>query len=134
MSTIESPYVLGIAEKPQAARRLANALDERNKPTYKKMSGVPVFICQRDGKRIVIAPAIGHLFTLSPISKTWNYPVLDYEWVPSYTADKTARTKNFIDTFKALGKHADNIIIMTDYQSLIILISLIKPIFFPIFL
>ena len=116
MSTIESPYILGIAEKPQAARRLANALDEKNKPTYKKMSGVPVYICQRDGKRIVIAPAIGHLFTLSPISKTWNYPVLDYEWVPSYTVDKTTRTKNFIDTFKVLGKSAENVIIMTDYD------------------
>ncbi|MCG3216607.1 MAG: DNA topoisomerase I [Candidatus Heimdallarchaeota archaeon] len=116
MSTIESPYVLGIAEKPQAARRLARALDEKSKPQLKKMRGVSVFICQRGNKKIVIAPAIGHLFSISPISKTWNYPVLDYEWVPSYIVDKNARTKNFIDIFKILAKGADEVIIMTDYD------------------
>ncbi len=116
MSSIEAPYVLGIAEKPQAARRLAYALDENNKPTIKKLRNISVFVCTRDNNRIVIAPAVGHLFTLSSIGKTWNYPVLDYEWVPSHTVDKSARTKNFVDVFKSLAKGAQDIIIMTDFD------------------
>ncbi len=116
MSSIEPPYVLGIAEKPQAARRLAYALDENNKPTIKKIRNISIFVCKRNNDNIVIAPAVGHLFTLSSIGKTWNYPVLDYEWVPSHTIDKKARTKNFTDTFKSLAKGAKNVIIMTDFD------------------
>ena len=62
----------------------------------KKVENISVFICNRDGKKIVVAPALGHLFSLSSISKTWNYPVLDYEWVPSYIENKKSKTKNFI--------------------------------------
>jgi len=116
LSSIEAPYILGIAEKPQAARRLAFALDEKNKPQNKRLKNVPVYICERDGKKIVIAPAVGHLFTLTSIGKTWNYPVLDYEWVPSHVANKNARTKNFVDVFKSLAKGADDVIIMTDFD------------------
>ena len=116
MSSIEAPYVLGIAEKPQAARRIAFALDENNKPQNKRIRNVPVHICNRDGKKIVIAPAVGHLFTLSSIGKTWNYPVLDYEWVPNHVVNKSARTKNFVDVFKSLAKGAKEVIIMTDFD------------------
>ena len=116
MTIVEGSYILGIAEKPQAAKRIANAIDENHKPTLRREKNVPLYICTRDNKKFVIAPAIGHLFTLSALSKTWNYPVLDYEWVPSYLVDKTARTKNFVDIFKQLAKGAQDIIIMTDYD------------------
>ncbi len=116
MSSIEAPYTLGIAEKPQAARRIAFALDENNKPENKRLKNVPIYVCKRDGKKIVIAPAVGHLFTLTPIGKTWNYPVLDYEWVPSYVVNKNARTKNFVDVFKSLAKGSDEVILMTDFD------------------
>ncbi|MHA2357149.1 MAG: DNA topoisomerase I [Candidatus Heimdallarchaeaceae archaeon] len=116
MSTVQGPYILGIAEKPQAAQRIARALDEKSKPQLQRIKNVPIYTCQRDNKKIVIAPALGHLFTLSPISKTWNYPVLDYEWLPSHEVDKKARTRNFIDIFKSLSKGAENIIVMTDFD------------------
>ena len=116
MPSINGPYVLGVAEKPQAASRLARALDENKKPVLKKIKGVPVYISLRDGKKIVIVPAIGHLLTLSPLSKSWNYPVLDYHWIPSHIANSKARTKNFVDTFKSLSKAASEIIVMTDYD------------------
>ncbi|NPD89194.1 MAG: DNA topoisomerase I [Asgard group archaeon] len=116
MSTIEGPYILGISEKPQAAQRIARALDKNNKPELNRIKNVPVYLCQRDGIKIVIAPALGHLLALSSISKTWNYPVLDYEWKPNYEVNKTARTKNFIDVFKSLSKNATDIIVMTDFD------------------
>ena len=92
------------------------ALDEKNKPTMKKVENISVFICNRDGKKIVVAPALGHLFSLSSKSKTWNYPVLDYEWVPSYIENKKLKTKNFIDAFKTLAKNAEGVILMTDFD------------------
>jgi len=116
VSSIETPYILGIAEKPQAARRIAYALDENNKPQNKRLKNIPIYICKRDGKNIVIAPTVGHLFTLSSIGKTWNYPVLDYEWVPSHFVNKNAKTKNFTDVFKSLAKGAEDVIIMTDFD------------------
>ena len=116
MSTIEGSYILGIAEKPQAAQRIARALDENNKPGFHRIKNVPVYLCQRGNTKIVIAPALGHLFTLSPISKTWNYPVLDYEWKPNHEVNKSARTKNFIDVFKQLAKKATATIVMTDFD------------------
>ncbi|MBY9000305.1 MAG: DNA topoisomerase I [Candidatus Heimdallarchaeota archaeon] len=116
MPLIDGPYVLGIAEKPQAASRLARALDDNRKPVMKKIKGVPVYISMREGKKIVIVPAIGHLLTLSPLSKSWNYPVLDYHWIPSHITNPKARTKNFVDTFKSLSKEASEIIVMTDFD------------------
>ena len=116
MTQIDGSYILGVSEKPQAASRLARALDENNKPALKKIKNVPVYICNNKGKKIVIVPAIGHLFTLSSISKSWNYPVLDYQWVPSHEVDSKSRTKNFVDTFKLLAKNAEKVIIMTDYD------------------
>ncbi len=116
MSTIEGPYILGISEKPQAAQRIARALDKNNKPELNRIKNVPVYLCERDGIKIVIAPALGHLFALSSISKTWNYPVLDYEWRPNYEVNKSAKTKNFVDVFKSLSKKATDIIVMTDFD------------------
>ncbi|MCK4845662.1 MAG: hypothetical protein KAS95_08310, partial [Candidatus Heimdallarchaeota archaeon] len=89
MSSKSETYTLGIAEKPQAARRIARALDEEGKPSVEKLNNVPIYTCTRDEKKIVVVPAIGHLFTLKQIGKTWNYPALDYEWVPTHTVDKT---------------------------------------------
>ncbi|NHK33086.1 MAG: DNA topoisomerase I [Asgard group archaeon] len=116
MSTIEGPYILGIAEKPQAAQRIARALDKNNKPEFYRIKNVPVYLCHRGNDKIVIAPALGHLFTLSSISKTWNYPVLDYEWKPNHEVNKSARTKNFIDVFKQLARKATDTIVMTDFD------------------
>ncbi len=116
MPSKSETYTLGIAEKPQAAKRIARALDEKGKPSVKRLNNVPVYTCTRNEKKIVVVPAIGHLFTLKQIGKTWNYPALDYEWVPTHTVDKTARTKNFVSTFSSLRKKASNVIIMTDYD------------------
>ncbi|MHA1304445.1 MAG: DNA topoisomerase I [Candidatus Heimdallarchaeaceae archaeon] len=116
MTSIQGPYILGISEKPQAAGRLAWAIDENNKPQRKRINNVPVYICNRDGQKIVIIPAIGHLFTIAQIGRSWNYPTLDFRWIPSYLVDKSSRTKNFIDTFSFLSSGASQVIIMTDYD------------------
>jgi len=116
MSIIQGSYTLGISEKPQAARRIARAIDENSKPESKKLNNVPVYVCHRAGKKIVIVPAIGHLLTLDQIGGTWNYPTLDFEWVPTHIRNKRARTANFVKTFNSLKSKAKKVIIMTDYD------------------
>lgn len=52
-------YTLIITEKPDAAKRIAQALDAKEKPQWVREKGVPFFIAERD-KKIVVVPAIGH--------------------------------------------------------------------------
>ncbi|MCK4933933.1 hypothetical protein KAS06_04610, partial [Candidatus Bathyarchaeota archaeon] len=57
-------YTLIVAEKPSAARRIAEALDVKNKPELRKDGGVSYFVVDR-GRKIVVVSAIGHLYTVT---------------------------------------------------------------------
>src|SRR4029077_2116472 len=86
-------YTLVICEKPDAARRVAEALASRPPETFKG-GGVPA--CRlRDlgGKRSVVCAAAGHLYGVSDTVKDRRvYPVLDLEWFPlGAINDKAAR-------------------------------------------
>ncbi len=116
MSDLPSSYILGIAEKPTAAKRIAKGLSEKGSITTHKLSNVSVYEFEKDGKTFLIAPAIGHIFTLSMIGHSWNYPALDFEWVPSYFFEEKERTRAFIDVFSILASGASSVIIMTDYD------------------
>jgi DNA topoisomerase IA len=60
-----------IAEKPDAAKRIATALDKNANPQKLNRSGVPYFEAYRNGK-ILIVPAIGHLYTILSEDKGHN--------------------------------------------------------------
>jgi len=57
-------YTLIITEKPDAANRIAMALDAIGKPEKIVSNGVPYYQAYRDGN-IVVIPSLGHLYTLS---------------------------------------------------------------------
>lgn len=107
---------LVICEKPTSAGRLAEALDEHQSPNALREQGVPYFQSYRDGKEYVVVPALGHLFTLTQASGTWNYPVFDIRWVPAHTVDKTSRTENFVAVISRLSKDVDGYISACDYD------------------
>ena len=52
-----------ITEKPDAASRIAAALDNGGKPTRFFVNGVPCYEVHRD-RKIVVVPALGHLYTV----------------------------------------------------------------------
>src|SRR3989344_1654367 len=54
-------YTLIITEKPQAAMKIASALGDARKFSE---NGVPYYELEREGKKIVVACAVGHLFGL----------------------------------------------------------------------
>ena len=106
-------YELIVTEKPQAAMKIADALGHSTKES---LHGIPYYEVNRQGKRIVVACAVGHLFTLTQMEKGSNFPVFNISWVPNYAVKKADFTKKYYDTLLSLAKNAGAITIATDYD------------------
>jgi len=110
-------YTLIVTEKPDAARRIAQALDADGKPRGYKRNGVPFFVAQRD-KTIVVVPAVGHLYTVTQENgKRGAYPVFSFKWAPRYEAEKGAQqTRTWIETITSFAENAAEFIDACDYD------------------
>jgi DNA topoisomerase-1 len=106
-------YELIITEKPQAAMKIADAL---GKAVKKNLHNVPYYEVTRNGKKIIVACAVGHLFTLTQIEKGAGFPVFDIRWVPNYLVRKKDFTKRYYDTLLNFAKSAGEITVATDYD------------------
>jgi len=106
-----------ITEKPDAAARIANALDENGKPRKATDSGVPFYIARRGGE-IVIVPALGHLYTVGSLEKDRkSYPIFEYKWIPLCEAERNAkRIHAWIATISKLAENAEIFIDACDYD------------------
>jgi len=85
-------YELIITEKPQAALKISNALGVATKREI--VRGVPYYEVDRNGKKIIVACAVGHLFTLKQNVSGSTVPIFDISWVPNYMVKKKDFTKN----------------------------------------
>ena len=86
-------YTLVICEKPDAARRVADALSSGAPETF-RVRGVHAFRLEdAGGKRYVVCAAMGHLYGISDTVKDRRvYPALDLEWFPlGELRDKAAK-------------------------------------------
>ena len=105
-----------ITEKPDAANRIAMALDTDGKPKKTVSNGVPYYRVYRDGN-IVVVPALGHLYTISNKLKGRSYPVFDYQWVPRYQAERRAyRIRVWLKVITQLAKEADGFVDACDFD------------------
>lgn len=105
-----------IAEKPDAARRIAAALSQATLDNPKR-GELPLYEINRNGDRIKVMSALGHLYTLKQSGKGWDYPVFEMEWVPKYEVEKSSiDTKPFIEKFRELSADAESFIVATDYD------------------
>ena len=105
-----------ITEKPDAANRIAMALDTDGKPKKTVSNGVPYYQAYRDGN-IVVVPALGHLYTISSKLKGRSYPVFDYQWVPRYQAERRAyRIRVWLKVIAQLAKEADGFVDACDFD------------------
>jgi len=108
---------LVIAEKPTAAKRIAEALDENSNPSEIKKRGVSYFECVRNECTLLVVYALGNLFELKQTEKGWTYPRLEVEWVPKYEVVKKAtNVKPIINLIKGLSKDIDTFVVATDYD------------------
>ncbi len=103
-------HLLIIAEKPSAAKKIAEALAEK-KIIKKSIEKVSYYEIKRDNKKIIVASAVGHLFGLKAKSKGGGYPDFSYDWIPAYKISKKAEfTKKYLDVLNVLVKEADDFI------------------------
>jgi DNA topoisomerase-1 len=110
-------YTLLISEKPDAMRRIAEALAE-GKSLVKKVNenNVAYYEFKRNGKKHVIVCAVGHLFNLNPVDKGgWTYPVFDLEWKPTFEVRKESEfSRKYFEVVEAMARNASDYIVCTD--------------------
>jgi DNA topoisomerase-1 len=113
ITLVPDGYELIITEKPQAALKIASSL---GKSVQKSINGVPYYEVDRQGKKIVVASAVGHLFTLAQTSSGSGIPVFDIKWVPNYMARKGDFSKKYHDVLAKLVKNSGSMTVATDYD------------------
>ncbi|NMB66760.1 DNA topoisomerase I [Candidatus Woesearchaeota archaeon] len=109
----EGGYELIITEKPQAALKIAESLGKSKKLSF---NNIPYYEVKRNDKKIFVACAVGHLFSLGQINKKVEIPTFDISWFPNYLLKKGDFTKKYYDTILKLAKEASEITIATDYD------------------
>ena len=109
-------YELIICEKPQAAKKIAEALAD-NTPKKESVKKVPYYKLKHNNKDLVVGCAVGHLYTVAEKGKgKWTYPVFELEWIPSYEKSKQKYSKNYINVLKKLSKDASSYTVACDYD------------------
>lgn len=104
--------LLIITEKPQAALKIASALGAAKKYAENR---VPFYELTRNGRQIIVACAVGHLFNLTYSKGQTGWPIYNMEWEPSYK--KAAYMKNYYDTLSKLRNRAGEFMVATDYDN-----------------
>jgi DNA topoisomerase-1 len=110
-------YTLIVTEKPDAAQRIAKALDSHGEPEKIEENGVPYFRAHRD-QTLIVVPALGHLYTVVHTRGRRNYyPVFNFKWAPRYSAERKAKqTRTWIEVISKLASNAKNFIAACDYD------------------
>lgn len=107
-------YTLVITEKPQAALKIADALGNARKFSE---NGVPYYELEREGKKIMVACAVGHLFGLKQDAGQKGWPIYNISWSPSYENEKNSWSKKYYTLLAKLVKNAQDFIVATDYDA-----------------
>ena len=110
-------YELIITEKPNAAKKIAEALAD-GKAIKENIEGVPYYKVTHGKKDIVVACAVGHLYGLDEKEKKgWRFPVFDIEWKPAAeVSKKSGFSKKYLTAIKKLAKEANEFTVATDYD------------------
>jgi DNA topoisomerase-1 len=116
---VEVLTTLIVCEKPDAAARVARALDEDGDPGRIDTQGVPVYEAHSRQETILVCSALGHLYAVDSKTQASRrfYPVWDFEWKPKHLIDKkSARLARWIQVIGSLANKADRYINACDYD------------------
>jgi DNA topoisomerase I len=116
---VEVIQTLIVCEKPDAAARVARALDEDGDPHRTDTLGVSYYESRRRQDTIIVCSALGHLYSVDSKGHTVRryYPVWDYKWKPRHRIDKeSARLSRWIQTISILARSTDRFINACDYD------------------
>ena len=104
-----------IAEKPKVAEKIAHFLG--NTVNRKMERKIPYYELERDGKKVYVVCAVGHLFALKEKGATRRMPEFDVEWVPAYkSSEQSAHTKDYVEVIEKIAKKADVYVSACDYD------------------
>lgn len=117
MEKLPSHYRLVICEKPDAARRVADALATESAETL-TVDGVQVFSVRNEDCDYVVCSAIGHMYGVSDsFRRREAYPVFDLEWYPTHLIDKDAKNiERRIRSISKLAAKAESFVNACDYD------------------
>ncbi len=110
-------YTLVVCEKPDAARRISEALAEGQIDVL-EVAGVSAFRFRRDTEVYVVCAALGHVYAVSdPFAERAVYPVFDVEWFPYNLVNKKADyAGKRIESIRRLGVNAKKFVNACDYD------------------
>ena len=110
-------YTLIITEKPDAACRIALALDDMGNPQKKVENGVPYYVA-KGNEEIIVVPALGHLYTVAgKKTEKKTYPVFNFQWLPKYLVERgAARVHTWLNVISKLAEKAHRFIDACDYD------------------
>ena len=117
MPLMDSGYTLVICEKPDAARRISDALSE-GAFRSEQVEGTTVFMFSRKGEDFVVCSAQGHVYGVSdPSDERTVYPVFDVEWYSSDLIDEnSAGASRRISAVKKLAAGASKFVNACDFD------------------
>ncbi|WP_455369917.1 DNA topoisomerase I [[Eubacterium] cellulosolvens] len=107
-----------VCEKPDAARRLADALTE-SRPALHRRYGLTYYEIEKQNDSLIICPALGHLYTVGSKEEgpRRRYPVWDYVWKPIHEVEKGQEyQQQWLKAIEELGKEADHFINACDFD------------------
>ncbi|MFB6213984.1 MAG: DNA topoisomerase I [Candidatus Nanohaloarchaea archaeon] len=108
------PTTVMVGEKPKVASRIAQALGDYS---IKENRGVKNYVIDRGDEKVIVAPAVGHIYNLKQKSEGWTYPVFDLEWVPIFeTEDDAGYVKKYYRNLEDQLEKADEFINACDYD------------------
>jgi DNA topoisomerase-1 len=115
--TLQSSYGLIICEKPDAAKRVAEALAGGTVEST-RVHGVETFTCRDGDKNYVVCSALGHLYAISDsFPRRDVYPTFDLEWFPVNQIDKRSRkAQSRILAIRRLAANASYFINACDFD------------------
>ena len=108
-----------VCEKPDAAQRVARALDEENLPRKIESQGVPYFECHTKDEQLIVCSALGHLYGVDSKGRSSrrSYPIWDYHWAAKHLFDRAStRLARWVRVIGSLAANADRYINACDYD------------------
>ena len=109
-------YELIITEKPSTAAKLAQALAD-GKPVKKTREKVAYYELTHDKRDVVVASAVGHLYTVAEKKQSFTYPSYDVVWRLTADVEKDAGySRKYARLLKWLAKDATLFTVATDYD------------------
>jgi len=108
-----------VAEKPDAALHVAEALSENGSPRRVIIDGVPFFELQNNDRRLLVCSALGHLYAVGATGSHGQskYPIWDYAWKPMHLVQRgRERQKRWIQGIAKASGQADEFVDACDFD------------------